>query len=318
MNAVQEPVLGADVRCRLSMMVSGGRSTAPSMNRTESSTLIALADLHTMQRERAERELEQQEAEHARLRQQQQERERLALEAEQRKAAEQEARRLEAERQRASEAARTRRRIEEIEARARAEQDARLAEVQRGLSAALDRHRRRRTGRLAATGLGIASLASIACIAVWMGTSGPATAPLVAMEAPVDIDALSRGLDQLREDNAALRDNLLELRARAREASQTPRVDDSIAEPTAVERPDARPQRPRPRPTTRPSTPVDSQDQPATGRQTGRLELDSNDVLGGLKNEKKAKPKSTIRDAVLPSAAGSASDGARRPPRSRS
>jgi DNA repair exonuclease SbcCD ATPase subunit len=263
------------------------------MNRTESSTLIALADLHTMQRERAERELEQRQAEHARLRQQQQQRERLDLEAEQRQAAEQEARRLEAERQRASEAARARRRIEEIEARARAEQDARLAEVQRELSAALDRHKLRRTGRLAAMGMGIASLASIASIAVWMGTSRPATAPHVAMEAPVDIDALSRGLDQLHEDNASLRDDLLELRARAKEASQTPQIDDSIAEPTAVERPEARPHRPPLRPTTRPSKPpVSTQAQPATGRQSGRLELDSNDLLGGLKNEEKAKPKS--------------------------
>lgn len=262
------------------------------MTRNESSTLIALADLHTMERERSERELEQRQAEHARLRQQQQQHERLALEAEQQEAAEQEVRRLEAERQRASETARARRRIEEIEARARAEQDARLAEVQRELSAALDRHKLRRTGRLAALGMGIASLASIASIAVWMGTSRPATAPRVAMEAPIDIDALSRGLDKLREDNASLRDDLLELRVRAREASQTPRIDDSTVEPTAVERPEARPHRPRPRPTTRPATPpASTQAQPATGRRTGRLELDSSDLLGGLENEKKAESK---------------------------
>jgi len=266
------------------------------MTRTESSTLIALADLHTMERERSEHQLQQHQAEHARLRQQQQH-ERLTLEAEQqRQAAEQEARRLETERQRASEAARARRRTEEIEARARAEQDARLAEVQRELSAALDRHKLRRTGRLAALGMGIASLASIASIAVWMGASRPATAPHVAMEGPVDMDAVARKLDQLREDNASLRDDLLELRARAKEVSQTPQApqtDDSTAEPAAVDRPEARPHRPHLRPTTRPSTsPVPTPAQPATGRQTGRLELDSKDLLGDLEREKKAKPKS--------------------------
>jgi hypothetical protein len=279
------------------MMVAASRSTARSMTRADNSALIALTELQNLERERSDREFQQHLAERERRRRQQQQHEQLTLEAKRREVAEQ-ARRVEAERQRAWEAAEDRRQIEEAEAKARAEQDARLADVQRELSAELDRRELRRTVRLAATGMGTALLASVAVVAVWMGTSRSAESPRVAAEVPAfDVDALSHKLTRLHEDNAALRGDLQEIRARAEAAAKTTMDDDPAGtEPTPAERPTVRPHRPHPRPVRRPTSPsASAQDEPPIKRRSNPLLVlddDSDDPLAGIEKKPKSKPKS--------------------------
>lgn len=265
------------------------------MTRAENSALIALTELQDMERDRAERELQLRLAEQERHRAQQRQRERLALEAKRRQAAEEETRRVETERQRVWEAADARRRIEQAEATARAEQDARLVDVQRQLSTELNRRKIRHTGRLAAMGMGTALLASVATVAVWLGTPRPAEPARVAVEVPaVDVDALSRGLARLREDNASLRDDLREIRARAETVAETSMDDDAAGtEPAPTERSRVRPRRPHPRSTIRRPMPppASGKDQPLIKKRAVPLVLDddSGDPLSGL--EKKPEKK---------------------------
>lgn len=247
-----------------------------------------------MERQRSELERQERRAAAERVRQQEQTRRQLALEAEQHEAAEQEARRVEAEGQRAWEAAEDRRRIEAIEAGVRAEQQARLADVQHQLSAAIDRHKVRRTGWLAATAMGTALLASIAALAVGLESSRPESPPQLAVQLPAaDVDDLSRRVAQLRNDNASLRDHLLELRAEAEAVVATPDEGETTVAPAPPEEPKARPHRPRPRPRpkatpTNTKTPPSGKAESPSGRQTGRLELGDgdNDPLAGIQKKK--------------------------------
>jgi len=261
------------------------------MTRSENSVLIALTELQTMERERSEHVLQQRKAEQERRLLAEQEREQIALDARRRHAAEQEARRLETERRQASEATEARLRIERAEAKARAEHNARLADVQRELSAALDRREMRRTGRVAAFGLGTALLASVTAIAVWVGMSRPIEPPRIAAAVPdiaVDVDALAHRLAELRSDNAALRGDLREIQARASVATA---IDHETAESesTITDEPSVRPRRPHPRPTSRTKPKAKPKaNESATNKRTNPLVFDGDgDLLAGL--EKKPK-----------------------------